>query len=820
MDGTENQPMKGVEFLVTDSSGNAVGPDNGHYYTDKDGRITINNLEPGMTVTAHETKTLDGYVLDGTPQTIQIKTGEVQTLTFWNKKAGNLIVKKIDSDTKKPLAGVEFKITYSDGSFVDQDGGQTSSNGIYVTDTNGEIKITGIVGSIVVAETKPLPGYIADPAGSKTVKINPNDTQTLTFENTKAGGLIVKKMDSVTKKPLAGVEFKITYTDGSYVDLDNGKVSTKGIYQTDKDGEIFIDGITGNVVVTETKTIDGYVIDETNKSQTVQINPNDTQTIFFYNEPLCSLTLTKLDSVTGKPVPDTEFAVKDGNGNVLGRYTTGKDGTVTVTGLIPNSTVVVAETKVPQGYVLNTTPQTIIVKNGTGNSVVSGASSSSGGNDLTFENDPKTTLVIQKFVDGTENQPMKGVEFLVTDSSGNVVGPDNGHYYTDKDGRITINNLEPGMTVTARETKTLDGFVLDGTPQTIQIKTGEVQTLTFWNKKAGNLIVKKMDSVTKKPLANVEFKITYTDGSFVDLDGGKTSTKGIYRTDEDGEILIKGITGNIVVTETKTIDGYVIDETKKSQTVQVNPNDTQTLWFYNEPLCSLTLTKLDSVTGKPVPGTEFTVKDGSGNVLGRYTTGKDGTVTVTGLIPNSTVVVSESKVPQGYVLNTTPQTIIVKNGTGNSVVSGAGSSSSGNDLTFENDPTSTLIIQKFVDGTENEPMKGVEFLVTGSNGEAVGNGQYFTDKDGRITIPNLEPGITVTARETKTLEGYVLDGTPQSIQIKTGAAQVLTFFNQKAGSLTIKKVDSISKAPLAGVQFKVTYADGSAVDTQNGKVSS
>ena len=62
------------------------------------------------------------------------------------------------------------------------------------------------------------------------MKINPNDTQTLTFENTKAGGLIVKKMDSISRKPLAGVEFKITYTDGRFVDMDGGKVSTKGMF--------------------------------------------------------------------------------------------------------------------------------------------------------------------------------------------------------------------------------------------------------------------------------------------------------------------------------------------------------------------------------------------------------------------------------------------------------------------------------------------------------------------------------------------------------------------------------------------------------------
>ena len=58
---------------------------------------------------------------------------------------------------------------------------------------------------------------------------------------------------------------------------------------------------------------------------------------------------------------------------------------------------------------------------------------------------------------------------------GAVVGPNNGYYTTDKDGRITISNLEPGTVITAKETKTLDGFVLDGNPQTIEIKAGEGQ---------------------------------------------------------------------------------------------------------------------------------------------------------------------------------------------------------------------------------------------------------------------------------------------------------------------------------------------------------
>ena len=45
--------------------------------------------------------------------------------------------------------------------------------------------------------------------------------------------------------------------------------------------------------------------------------------------------------------------------------------------------------------------------------------------------------------------------------------------------------------------------------------------------------------------------------------------------------------------------------------------------------------------------------------------------------------------------------------------------------------------------------------------------------DGRITIPGLEPGTTITARETRTLPGFILDTAPQTIQIKVGPAGTL-----------------------------------------------
>ena len=433
-----------------------------------------------------------------------------------------------------------------------------------------------------------------------------------------------------------------------------------------------------------------YTVDEVcnyqadSTPQTVVVNAGDTQTLRFYDDPLCTLTILKRDAVTKKPLKGAEFLVRDSEGRAIGpnngRYITGTDGTVTVSGLAPNATIVVSESKAPTGYIKDETPKNIVVRTGIANSLI-------------FDNEPATTLIIRKFIEGTENEPLSGVCFKVVDGSGAAVGPDDGTYYTDKAGEIVLDGIEPGTTVIAREIKTVEGYVLDGTPQDILIKAGQVQQLTFWNKRAGTLVIQKKDSVSGNLIAGAQFQLTYASGGYVDNDNGHLSSNGLYTTDDKGEIRVSGVTGTIVAKEVKAAPGYVIDQSTQTQTVTVNPEDTQTLVFLNEPLCSLTIKKMDSVTGKPIPNTEFTVKDGNGTVLGRYTTGKDGTVTVSGLIPGSTVVVTETKVPSGYVLNTTPQTIIVRNGS-NSVTSGTGGSSGGgNDLTFENDPKTRLVIE-------------------------------------------------------------------------------------------------------------------------------
>ena len=139
-----------------------------------------------------------------------------------------------------------------------------------------------------------------------------------------------------------------------------------------------------------------------------------------------------------------------------------------------------------------------------------------GGNDLTFENDPKTRLIIEKYITGTTT-PLKGVAFLVTESNGQLLGPNNGEYVTDENGRIVIEGLEPGVTIIAKEIRTLDGYILDTTPKTIQIKVGDAQTLKFYNTPIGGLeLIKVSGSSKSQRIPNTTFEIRRMDGGLVD----------------------------------------------------------------------------------------------------------------------------------------------------------------------------------------------------------------------------------------------------------------------------------------------------------------
>ncbi len=760
--------LQDAEFKVAYADGTVIGDSNGVYRTDENGEIRITGLKPGKSVVVTETRAPAGFILDTQSQTVQVKEGRMVSLTFKNQPKGAIIVQKRDSQTGQPLPGAQFRITTAAGCEVGLDGvigtSTLTQNGIFETDSNGEIHVSNLVpGAYMLTEIKAPAGYVMD-APSTNVVIGANgDTQTVVVTNSPKGGLVIEKYDSVTKKPLRGAQFKVTNANGELTPDNEGLTSSNGLYTTDVNGQIVLSKLLpGTYVVTEEKAPENYRKDPT--PQTVVVNASDTQTLRFYDDPLCNLTILKRDAVTKKPLAGAAFTVRDSEGRAVGpnngNYLTGSDGTVVVTGLEPDTTIVVSESKAPTGYILDETPQTIVVRSGAVNRLV-------------FENEPATTLIIRKFIEGTENAPLSGVAFKLVDGSGAAVGPDDGVFYTDHAGEIVVDGLEPGTTVVAREIKTVEGFVLDGTPQDILIKAGEKQELVFWNKRDCSLTILKQ-STGKTPLTGAVFHVTDEDGGAIGTNNGR------YTTDRNGLITITGLQPGqiIIVTEEKAPDGYVKDPTPK--TIKIQQGVANSLTFENARAGSLVINKRSSADKKtPLEGVTFKITTTDGKFLpdengkvssnGIYYTDETGQIVLKGVV--GSLVVTEVQSIPGYTISDAnrTQTVVVNPDDTQTVY-------------FYNDPLCSLTIEKYLETeTGNQPLKGVTFLITDSSGAVIGpnNGECITGDDGRITIDNLEPGTTITAKEIKVPEGVILDTLPKSIQIKAGEGQTLRFVNKK-----------------------------------------
>ncbi|ERI65306.1 Cna protein B-type domain protein, partial [Clostridium sp. ATCC BAA-442] len=198
---------------------------------------------------------------------------------------GNLLIRKVcATNPSETLPDAEFKITYADGTLIGD------SNGIFKTDENGEILISGLQPgkSVVVTETQAPPGYLID-TQSQTVQIKEGRTVSLTFKNQPKGELIIQKRDSATGQPLPGAEFRITTAAGCEVGLDgvigDSTLTQNGVFTTDNNGEIRVTNLApGAYVLTEIKAPQGYVMDAPSTNVVIG-EGGDTQTVVITNTP-------------------------------------------------------------------------------------------------------------------------------------------------------------------------------------------------------------------------------------------------------------------------------------------------------------------------------------------------------------------------------------------------------------------------------------------------------------------------------------------------------------------------------------------------------
>ena len=787
-------PIPNTKFHIwwaSDNTSTGTMNDLGNFYTDDHGEIifTGDALKSGWYKVTEEAPA-SGFAPADEPTQEFYLAGNENAVKIWeNRPLSALVIFKYDEKTGAALQGAEFQIRYLGGT----SGTGGTVIGTYTTSENGSIILTRLkAGTYIVEETKASPFYSIDtPPQTVLLSGKDQDVVTLRFSNQPYGSVLIKKLaDNANKMPLAGATFLVTDDKGTFIGTANGE------FTTDKSGAIQLPKLPAGttIVAKEIRPPEGYALDGTPQTITVQAGENAPLT--FYDKPLCNLTILKRDALTKKPLAKAEFIVKDSEGKPIGtdngRFVTGSDGTVTITALNPNATIIVSEDKAPIGYIKDETPKAIVVRSGVPNS-------------LTFDNEPSTTLVIHKYIEGTENEPLSGVAFKVVDGSGAAVGPDDGVYYTDKAGEIVLNGLEPGTTVVAREIKSVDGFVLDGTPQDILIKAGTVQNLTFWNKRQGALIINKLSSLDRKtPLEGVTFKITTATGEFVPDENGKISSNGLYYTSESGQIILRGVTGTLVVTEEKSIDGYTIDENTRTQTVVVNPDDTQSLCFYNAPIGGVEIIKVNADNhSERIPNTTFEIRKVDDALVDTVTTDKNGRVFVA--LEDGSYYAKEVTSNKSFRLDNTPHYFEVKGGKTTT-------------LTVKNKALSGILIHK-IDSTTGEGIYGVTFLLYDGNKNPMG--QYESDQDGYVYITDLEKSGRYYIRELEN-EGYHVDKQLKTVYVTAGKTIEIEWENEPVtGQIQIYKyaaeynevTGTAPGTPLKGAVYEIVNArSGKVVD--------
>ena len=250
-------------------------------------------------MTGVQTCALPIYELDSTSQTVVVSENDAQTLTFLNTPKGKLLIEKIDSVTRSPLPGATFEIK-----------GSSFPATSFTTNSSGQILLQDLTSGDYTIEEKRAPDGYRFESNSRVAKVEAGKTAKITIENESLGGLLLKKMNSVTKEPLSDVIFKVTRVDGTVVGTSNGE------YRTDERGFIMIPDLEpGGYVVQEVKAKPGFLLDDTPKH--IEIKDHRTYSLEFFNQPKGGLVVLKKDSITGEPLKGVEFKITTSTGEVV-----------------------------------------------------------------------------------------------------------------------------------------------------------------------------------------------------------------------------------------------------------------------------------------------------------------------------------------------------------------------------------------------------------------------------------------------------------------------------------------------------------------------
>lgn len=790
-ESSDGKPLGGVTYRLAKI-------EDGSRYLDRTssgtGEICWEGLEPGV-YSLIETSTVSDHLLDPTEYHVQLFPGKDATICLQNDKRPNLTIWKFDADDHSiPIPNTTFLVEAADGHSVAE----------VTTGPDGSVTVPNLWPGVFKISERSVgnDAYLVD-APDQYITLYPNRDREAYFYDHKRPVIEIIKENSITHDRLPNVRFQVWYASN---DTETGELNDLGVFTTDENGRIELTGPANGLRdgwfrVKELAPPTGFSIKDSD-TQEAFIPAGKGHTFLFENTPLSALVVYKQDSVTGAGISGCRFQLKylggevsGSGGTVIGNYVSSANGSFTATGL-KKGYYICEELESDGAHVIDSAPQSFYIS-GEDQDIVT----------LYFSNAPKGAVLVKKVSDDDKKLPLSGVEFFVTTSDGAVVGDNNGKFVTDSAGSFLVENVAPGTSLVVKETRAKPGYLLDDVPQTVQVKAGQTVTLEFRNKPLGNLVIEKWGRNGTKtvPLEGVKFEIKYADGRYVDDGGGTLSSKGIYYSDSTGKITLSGVTGTVIATELESVSGYTIDPDSQSQTVTINPNDTQTLRFYNNAVGGVEIIKVSSADKtKRIPNTTFEIRRVSDDALvDTVTTGKTGSVFVT--LEDDSYYAVETESAEGFKLDNTPHYFTVKDG-------------NCPPLTVTNAPLSGILLHK-ISTADGKGIPGVSFILYDSGHNPID--QQTTDDRGYAWFEDLTVSGRYYLRELEN-EGYIPDTQERTVYVKAGETTKVTWKNTPiTGQIQIVKKSAdynpTTGLPagtlLEGAVFEITDKAGNVVDT-------
>ena len=265
---------------------------------------------------------------------------------------------------------------------------------------------------------------------------------------------------------------------------------------------------------------------------------------FTYEDEPTTFEITKSDITTGEELPGAKLKVSDSEGNVVDEWTSG------------STPHIIKELEVGKKYTLTET----IPADGyaTAESITFVVENTADIQKVEMQDD--TTKILISKVDMTDgSSEVKGAKLYILNENQEVM-----ESWTSGDQPHYVEKLSVG-TYTLLEETAPKGYIV-ANKVTFEVKdTGDVQGAKMEDEQAmGKVILNKTDKDTKKPMKGVEFALCDSKGKVLetlvtDSAGHAESKNYPIATFKNGQYK-KAIT--YILKETKTLDGYQLDETE------------------------------------------------------------------------------------------------------------------------------------------------------------------------------------------------------------------------------------------------------------------